>query len=161
MPQVQQPLGILIQHLPGVGKHAFSRRTVKQRLAKFIFEFTNGLAHRRLGAVKFFRRTREAVLARHRQKDFQLREFHSYPLMVASLSIRKSYHRRYSNDHRRIISFASASQPRNIEGEDRERPGSRVFLKEASKEASCPRTRFASPFSTPPCATENSRPVAA
>ena len=63
MAQVQQLLGVFIKHLTGIGENAFARRTVKQALPQFILQFADGLAYRRLRAVKLFRGAGEPVLA--------------------------------------------------------------------------------------------------
>ena len=76
MPQIQQLFRVLIQHLPGIGENALPRRTVKQGLAQFIFQFADGLAHRRLRSVKLLGGPGESVLARNAEKDLQLRKLH-------------------------------------------------------------------------------------
>ena len=75
--QVEQPLGIFLQHAPGVGQQAVARGAVKQRLAEIIFQLVNRLAHRRLGAMQLFRCPGKLSFPRHRQEHFQLREIHA------------------------------------------------------------------------------------
>ena len=76
-PQGQQAQGIVAQQHPGRRQRPIARRTVEERLAHRRLQLADHLTHRRLGAVQPHRRPREAPLLGHRQKCFELIEFHS------------------------------------------------------------------------------------
>ncbi len=90
--QVEQPLGILLQHAPGIGEQAFAGGAVEQRLADFLFQLVNGLADRRLGAMQLFRGPGKLPFPRHREKHFQLSQIHDLPALTkTAISISISY----------------------------------------------------------------------
>ncbi len=88
--QVEQALGILLQDAPGIGQQAVARGAVEERLAHILFQLVNRLAHRRLGAMQFFRRPGKFPLPRHRQKHFQLSQS-PYCLPLRKLQIALIY----------------------------------------------------------------------
>ncbi len=75
--QVEQPLGVFLQHAPGVGQPAVARRAVEQGLAEILFQLVNRLAYRRLGAMQLFRCPGKLAFPGHRQEHFQLRQIHT------------------------------------------------------------------------------------
>ena len=70
--QVEQALGVIAQKFAGVGELHLARAAHEQRLAHRFFELADDDAHRRLRAVKFFRRARKALLFRDGEKYMQL-----------------------------------------------------------------------------------------
>ena len=74
--QVDQPLGVVGQHPPGVGQHAAPARAVEQRPADLVLELLDRLADGRLGPVERLGGGREAALADDGEKGFELKEFH-------------------------------------------------------------------------------------
>ncbi len=70
-PQVDKPLGVLLQDPTSVSKLPVAGRSVEQRLANLSLQFPDCLADRRLSTIKFVRRPREPAFPRYRQKHFQ------------------------------------------------------------------------------------------
>jgi len=84
-PQGQQTQGIVAQQHPGRRQRPIARRAVEERLAHRRLQLADHLAHRRLGAVQPHRRSREAPLLGHRQKRFELIQFHISDQLSAGL----------------------------------------------------------------------------
>ena len=63
--QIDQFFSVFVEDFAGVGQDAFARGTVKKSLAKFLFEFPDGLADGGLGAKQLVGRPGKAVLARY------------------------------------------------------------------------------------------------
>jgi hypothetical protein len=85
--KVDQPLGMVGQDAPGIGQYAPPARAIEERPADLILELLDGLADSRLGPIERLGRRREAALTHHREKCFQLEEFHrdSYYKWFSSL----------------------------------------------------------------------------
>ena len=75
--EVHQPLGVLEQHLPGIGEHAAPARPIEERLADLVLEPLDDLADGRLGPVERLRRLGEAALADDGHERFELEQVHS------------------------------------------------------------------------------------
>ena len=78
--QVEEPLGVLLEELAGVGEADGARAAHKQRLAQGVLELADGQADGRLGAIKLFGGPGKAALAGHRQKHLQFAEIHGVSL---------------------------------------------------------------------------------
>ena len=76
LPQVDQALGVVGQHPPGVGQHAAPARAVEQRPADLVLELLDGLADGRLGAEQGLGGGRKAAFPHDREKGFELEQFH-------------------------------------------------------------------------------------
>src|SRR3954469_20172771 len=74
--QVQQLLGVFLQHPPRVRKHAVARRTVEQGLSNVFLKLVDRLAHRGLRAVKLLSGAGKTALAGDCEKDFELSQIH-------------------------------------------------------------------------------------
>ncbi len=74
--QRQQAQRIVAQQHPGRGQRPVPRRAVEERLAHRRLQLADHLAHGRLRPMQPHRRAREAALLGHRQKGFQLIQFH-------------------------------------------------------------------------------------
>ncbi len=70
--QLQQALGVLAQQHPGGCQRALARGALKERVADFLFETANRVAHGRLRAAQPDRSTRKAAFLDHCEKGFEL-----------------------------------------------------------------------------------------
>jgi hypothetical protein len=68
--QVDEALGVVGQHSPGVGQYASAARAIEQRPANLVFELFDRLADRGLGAVEGFRGGGKAAFPDHGEKRF-------------------------------------------------------------------------------------------
>ena len=71
-----QPLSVVLEHLPGLGQRAGLGRPVEQLLAELELQPPHGLADRRLRAVHLGGGARKTALLRHGQKHLQGSEVH-------------------------------------------------------------------------------------
>ena len=74
--QVEQSLGMLQQHLAGVGQHAAPAGTVEERLPDLVLEPLNDLADRRLRAVQGLGRLGKAAFPDDGDERLELEEVH-------------------------------------------------------------------------------------
>ena len=74
--EVHQPLGVLQQHLAGVGQHPTPARPIEERLADLIFETLDDLADGGLCPVERLGRFGEAAFAHDGHECFELEQVH-------------------------------------------------------------------------------------
>ncbi len=74
--QADEPLPVVLQHLPRLGQRAGLRRAVEQLLAELQLEPPDRLADGGLGAVHFCGGARKTALLRHGQEHLQGGEVH-------------------------------------------------------------------------------------
>src|SRR5262249_24840551 len=75
--QIQDAIGVFLQHFTGIGESAIAGRTVEQRFAYFVLQLSHHLAHGRLGPANDLCRAGKAARLNDGQKGFQLKEIHS------------------------------------------------------------------------------------
>ena len=74
--QVEQLLGVFLEHAAGIGEGAVARRTIEQQLAQFGLQLAHELADGRLSSAQALRGPGKALFLNDGQKGFQLCKVH-------------------------------------------------------------------------------------